>query len=233
MTKNTNTNNKILQVEEDAKKAVCSTLNKIFSCTGNKDMEKMKSNFLNDLSIIDNNKMDNISDAYDLYIIAYTYLYDCYINKNLTNDDIISIPLKNGNIKELKPIQYACRLVRQEIYKHSTQNPSSYLYINDFSQINSDGEQETSEQVTERLLRVNKYYDIDNYNDYVTINDIINNLKLTEREKAVFNLKMQGLGNTQVIERLNITKQNCTNVLFRIQEKIKALYPELLRQFKI
>ena len=36
-----------------------------------------------------------------------------------------------------------------------------------------------------------------------------------------------------VTKKLNITKQNVSNVLKRIQDKIKALYPELLRQFKI
>lgn len=232
--KTTNNNTtKILKVEEDAKKAVNATLKKIFSCTGNKDIDNMRKSFQNDLSIIANNKLDNISDSYDLYVIAYTCLYDLYINKNMDDNSIIAIPLKEGKTKELKPIQYTCRLVRQEIYKHSTQNPSSYLYINDFSQINNDGEQETSEQVYDRLLRVNKYYDIDNYNDYVTINDIMQNLKLANREKQVLNFRMQGLSIVDISKKLNVTENCVTKALLRIQNKIKALYPELLRQFKI
>lgn len=234
MTTNNTTNNNTItlkEVETTARQCTLATLKRIYSASAEQKIYQLYLGLIKDFNTLDNGKQDNISDGYDLFLVAYSYLLEQY-NNNKSFNDIITISLKNGNTKNLTVFQNACRLVRQEIYKHSDNNKSNYLYINDFSQVDEDGNIEQFSDTCDRLIRVNKYYDIDNYEDYNTTTEMLQNITTTKRDRDILHKRLQGLSITEIADIYGIKKCTVSNILIRIQNKTKEQYPKLVKLFK-
>ncbi|MBQ1998768.1 MAG: hypothetical protein II220_04710 [Spirochaetales bacterium] len=232
MTKNTNNNTITLkEVETTARQAALATLKRIYCASGEQKIYQLYLGLIQDFNTIDNNKTNNITDGYDLFLTAYSYLLEQY-NNNKSMDDIITISLKNGTTKDLTVFQNACRLVRQEIYKHSDNNKSNYLYINDFSQVDEDGNIEQFADTCDRLIRVNKYYNIDNYEDYNTTTEMLQNITLSKRDRDILNKRLQGVSVSEIADIYGVSHQAISKALARIQKATADKYPEKIRQFK-
>ena len=122
--------------------------------------------------------------------------------------------------------------MRQEIYKHSDNNKSNYLYINDFSQMDDDGNIELFSDTCDRLIRVNKYYDVDNYEDYNTTMEMLKNITLGKRDRDILNKRLQGVSVSDIANVYGISHQAVSKALTRIQKATAEKYPEKIRQFK-
>lgn len=232
MTKNTNNNTITLkEVETTARQATLATLKRIYSASAEQKIYNLYIGLIQDFNTLDNGKQDNITDGYDLFLTAYSYLLEQY-NNNKSFDDIIKISLKSGKTKDLTVFQNACRLVRQEIYKHSDNNKSNYLYINDFSQVDEDGNIEQFADTCDRLIRVNKYYDIDNYEDYNTTTEMLQNITLGKRDRDILNKRLQGVNVSDIADSYGVSHQAISKALARIQQATADKYPEKIRQFK-
>ena len=234
MTTNNTTNNNTItlkEVETTARQCTLATLKRIYSASAEQKIYQLYLGLIKDFNTLDNGKQDNITDGYDLFLTAYSYLLEQY-NDNKSFDDIITISLKNGNTKELTIFQNACRLVRQEIYKHSDNNKSNYLYINDFSQVDEDGNIEQFTDTCDRLIRVNKYYDIDNYEDYNTTTEMLQNITLTKRDRDILHKRLQGVSVSKIAEIYGINQTTVSHILIRIQKATANKYPDKIRQFK-
>lgn len=229
----TNKNNKITlqEVETTARQCTLATLKRIYSASAEAKIHQLYIGLIQDFNTIDNNKQDNISDGYDLFLIAYSYLLEQY-NSNKSFDDIITITLKSGKTKDLTIFQNACRLVRQEIYKHSDNNKSNYLYISDFSQVDEDGNTEQFTDTCDRLIRINKYYDISNYEDYNTTTEILQNITLSKRDRDILHKRLQGVSVSTIADIYGVSHQAISKALARIQKATADKYPEKIRQFK-
>lgn len=232
MTK-TNNNNTITlkEVETTARQCTLATLKRIYSASAEQKIYNLYIGLIQDFNTLDNGKQDNITDGYDLFLTAYSYLLEQY-NNNKSFDDIITISLKSGKTKDLTVFQNACRLVRQEIYKHSDNNKSNYLYINDFSQVDEDGNIEQFADTCDRLIRVNKYYDIDNYEDYNTITEMLQNITLGKRDRDILNKRLQGVSVSDIANIYGVSHQAISKALTRIQKATEDKYTEKIRQFK-
>lgn len=233
MTTNNKTNNTITlkEVETTARQCTLATLKRIYSASGEQKIYQLYIGLIQDFNTIDNGKQDNISEGYDLFLVAYSYLLEQY-NNNKSFNDIITISLKSGKTKALTVFQNACRLIRQEIYKHSDNNKSNYLYINDFSQVDDDGNIEQFTDTYDRLIRINKYYDINNYEDYNTITEMLQNITLGKRDRDILNKRLQGVSVSDIADIYGVSHQAVSKALARIQKTTADKYPEKIRQFK-
>lgn len=231
MTKSNITKITLKEVETTARQCTLATLKRIYAASGEQKIYNLYIGLIQDFNTLDNGKQDNISDGYDLFLTAYSYLLEQY-NNNKSFDDIITISLKSGKTKDLTVFQNACKLVRQEIYKHSDNNKSNYLYINDFSQVDEDGNIEQFTDTCDRLIRVNKYYDIDNYEDYNTTIEILQNITLGKRDRDILNKRLQGVSVSDISDIYGVSHQAVSKALARIQKATADKYPEKIRQFK-
>lgn len=108
----------------------------------------------------------------------------------------------------------------------------NYLYINDFSQVDEDGNIEQFADTCDRLIRVNKYYDIDNYEDYNTTTEMLQNITLGKRDRDILNKRLQGVSVSDIADIYGVSHQAISKALARIQKATADKYPEKIRQFK-
>lgn len=80
-------------------------------------------------------------------------------------------------------------------------------------------------------IKVPFKWDVDSATDLHKINDIIKALNLTENQKSILNMRMQGMNNCQIAEHKGVTNQAIQNTLKKILQKYVALYgmPENVR----
>lgn len=231
MTKSNITKTTLKEVETTARQCTLATLKRIYSASAEPKIYNLYVGLIKDFNTLDNGKQDNISEGYDLFLTAYSYLFEQYKN-NKSFNDIITISLKNGKTKDLTVFQNACRLVRQEIYRHSDNNKSNYLYIYDFSQVDENGNVEQFTDTCDRLIRVNKYYDINNYEDYDITMEMLQNITLGKRDRDILNKRLQGVSVSDIANIYGISHQAVSKTLSRIQKATADKYPEKIRQFK-
>ena len=218
-------------IDQLARQAASGTLKRVHVASGNDMIRQLRASLQADFSAIDNNKPKYIlSDAYDLYTLAYEYLYEHIAVKGLTRDTIILKILKNGKEKSRTVYQWACIEVRKEIYANKALDASGkYIYIEDMRQGT-----ETAESVLDRqYIRTGLYEDVNHYADYIGINEMLSTLDLTNYQMDIIHKRMQGMTMDAIGEKLGVSKVAIHKQLERIKGKAAGLFPEALRHYKV
>ena len=221
--------------KEKAFQASTSTLKRIYSVSADSKVLEMLNGLFADQKFIDNPAMVDytISDGYDCFLVAYSYLLE-QIEKGLLFNDEVTEVLKSGKEKTRTVFQWCCVRVREHIYKHG-QIDYKRLYVDNYQQTDKDGESETDSQVFDRLyMRVGKYYDMSSFEDVDSYNSFIKAIsgKLTDRQKTVLHYRLQGFSVSAIAEKLNVSQPAISKSLLLIQKTIKADFPEMVNGFK-
>ena len=221
--------------KEKAFQASTSTLKRIYSVSADSKVLEMLNGLFADQKFIDNPAMVDytISDGYDCFLVAYSYLLE-QIEKGLYFNDEVTEVLKSGKEKTRTVFQWCCVRVREHIYKHG-QIDYKRLYVDNYQQTDKDGESETDSQVFDRLyMRVGKYYDMSSFEDVDSYNSFIKAIsgKLTDRQKTVLHYRLQGFSVSAIAEKLNVSQPAISKSLLLIQKTIKADFPEMVNGFK-
>ena len=221
-------------IHAKAMQATISTLKRISASTDDNKVREMLNGLYADLMKIDNRAIVyNVSDGYDCFLVAYSFLWDKIAVQGKNINDIEAHTLKSGKIKERSIFQWSCVAVRQHIYKHG-QTDFKTKYIEDLRQTNEDGETETETDVLDRVtyLKVNRYYDIDNMRDYVVTDNMLSKLNLTPRQDAILHYRMQGFSVVEIADKLKVSHQAISKQLTKIQDEVSEKFPETVRGFK-
>ena len=189
-----------------------------------------------------------ISDAYDLYITAYTYLWEQIAVNGKRIDDNETRKLKGGKDKTRTVYQWACVVVRQDIYANKAiSNTGKYTYIEDMT-----GDGETADSALDRTYtRMGKYYDMggdihaDGINSSMEgvytaeaetlhgYNDMLAALNLTDRQLLILRYRMQGMSLKAIAGKLNVQPQTLNKTLDRMRDRVSTLYPDAVRAFDL
>lgn len=241
MTTTTNNNNTANQhniLDQLAHKAAAGTLKRIYTASANNNICRLQSDLQHDFSIIDNNLTGNLSDAYDLYTVAYSFLLEQY-NNGLTEQSEITTTLKNGKEKTRTVYQWACVAVRKAVYaEKSIESNGKYIYIEDLTTSNTD----TSENALDReYIRLGKYNDLGSdspygisagSSDYTAYIKLVQSLNLTHRQSTIIKMRMQGLSVTTIADKLGVSHPAISKSLLQVQGYIDELYPDMVKRFK-
>ena len=217
-----------------AMQATVSTLKRIAASTDDNKVREMLNGLYADLMKIDNKAIVyNVSDGYDCFLVAYSFLWDKIAVQGKNINDIEKHILKSGKEKERTIFQWACIAVRQYIYKHG-QTDFKKCYIEDLRQTNDDGETETETEILDRItyLKVNRYYDIENMRDYIVTDNMLSKLNLTPRQDMILHYRMQGFSVVDIADKLKVSHQAVSKQLTKIQDEVSEKFPETVRGFK-
>lgn len=221
-------------IHAKAMQATISTLKRISASTDDSKVREMLNGLYADLMKIDNKEIVyNVSDGYDCFLVAYSFLWDKIAVQGKNINDIEIHILKSGKEKERTIFQWACVAIRQYIYKHG-QTDFKTKYIEDLRQTNEDGETETTTEILDRVtyLKVNRYYDIDNMRDYIVTDNMLSKLNLTPRQDAILHYRMQGFSVVEIADKLKVSHQAISKQLTKIQNEVSQKFPETVRGFK-
>ena len=221
-------------IHAKAMQATISTLKRISASTDDSKVREMLNGLYSDLMKIDNREIVyNVSDGYDCFLVAYSFLWEKIAVQGKNINDIETHILKSGKEKERTIFQWACVAVRQYIYKHG-QTDYKTKYIEDLRQTNEDGETETTSDILDRIsyLKVNRYYDIDNMRDYIVTDNMLSKLNLTPRQDMILHYRMQGFSVVEIADKLKVSHQAISKQLTKIQNEVSEKFPETVRGFK-
>jgi predicted XRE-type DNA-binding protein len=252
--KTTSTTHEVIY--ELAVKATAGTLKRVYDASGNDTIRVLRSGLQSDIHhstnstyISDSNIADQyvISDASDLLMIAYTFLYQKIVVEGMNAQDTEVRVLKNGKEKVRTVFQWACIEVRKAIYaEKAIENSGKYAYIED---LRSDDESSVN-ALDRHYIRLKKYYDLGsevtssnpkssmdgvytaNFDDNQSTEEMVAALCLTDRQKLILHYRMQGLSVTQIAEKLKVSKPAISKTMAQIQAKVKEHFPESIRAFK-
>ena len=221
-------------IHAKAMQATISTLKRISASTDDNKVREMLSGLYADLMKIDNRAIVyNVSDGYDCFLVAYSFLWDKIAVQGKNINDIETHTLKSGKIKERSIFQWSCVAVRQHIYKHG-QTDFKTKYIEDLRQTNEDGETETTSDILDRIayIKINRYYDIENMRDFVVTDNMLSKLNLTPRQDLILHYRMQGFSVVDIADKLKVSHQAISKQLTKIQNEVSEKFPETVRGFK-
>ena len=221
-------------IHDKAMQATISTLKRISASTDDSKVREMLNGLYSDLMKIDNREIVyNVSDGYDCFLVAYSFLWDKIAVQGKSVNDIEMHILKSGKEKERTIFQWACVAVRQYIYKHG-QTDFKTCYIEDLRKTNEDGETETTSEILDRVtyLKVNRYYDIENMRDYIVTDNMLSKLNLTPRQETILHYRMQGFSIVEIADKLKVSHQAISKQLTKIQNEVSEKFPETVRGFK-
>ena len=217
-----------------AMQATVSTLKRIAASTDDNKVREMLNGLYSDLMKIDNREIVyNVSDGYDCFLVAYSFLWDKIAIQGKNINDIEAHTLKSGKIKERSIFQWSCVAVRQYIYKHG-QTDFKTCYIEDLRQTNDDGETETTSDILDRIayIKINRYYDIENMRDFVVTDNMLSKLNLTPRQDLILHYRMQGFSVVEIADKLKVSHQAISKQLTKIQNEVTEKFPNTVRGFK-
>ena len=217
-----------------AMQATISTLKRISASTDDSKVREMLNGLYADLMKIDNKEIIyNVSDGYDCFLVAYSFLWEKIAVQGKSVDDIETHILKSGKEKERTIFQWSCVAVRQYIYKHG-QTDFKTCYIEDLRKTNEDGETETTTEILDRItyLKVNRYYDVENMRDYIVTDNMLSKLNLTPRQDMILHYRMQGFSVVDIADKLKVSHQAVSKQLLKIQDEVSEKFPETVRGFK-
>lgn len=243
-------------IHDLAIRATAGTLKRIYDASGNEKIQELRNNLqkdLNHVSSSDYRQAENIfsdhvlSEAYDLYMTAYEYLFRKIIKEGKADQDTEARTQKNGTEKTRTIFQWACVEVRQAIYaEKAIENSGKYTYIEDMK---LDGE--TAENALERhYIRMGKYYDMGGtiHNDGLTgmagvytadnstyegYQGILEEIDLSDRQKLIIHYRMQGVSVSAIGEKLGVSQQAISKSLQQVQKKIGDIFPDMIRAFNL
>jgi len=229
-------------IEQKAMQATISTLKRIVWTTDDRKVNDMLMGLYRDQKAINNpalavtmdsRKAHTITDGYDCYLVAYSYLWEKIAVEGHSLTDRIDYKLKNGETKSRDLFQWACVEVRKYIYQHRQKHDLKSCYIEDLRQRDKDGNRETAEETADRLyIKVNQYYDIETEIDYFMHWAIVDSLDLTQRQKMILHYRSKGMSVSQIAEILKVHQTTISKHLQAIQEKITKARPESVAHFK-
>ena len=134
-----------------------------------------------------------------------------YAGKSLEDTTTDGQTDKDGN--PITILRGAFRNIRKIIYGHE-QRQYKQLYLTDYE--NNHGE-----------IAVPFLWDMPTYTDYITANEIITALELTENQKYILNKRLQGCDLAEIARLKNVSYQSIQNALAKIGKKYIALYGEI------
>lgn len=118
---------------------------------------------------------------------------------------------------ETSILREMCHAVRYAITKERTPIDSKYTYIS----IDESPESPI-------FLRMPALMDIDNISDTEKVTEILANIQLSPTEKQIVTLKLKGLSNNDIAERLKIKAPTVYKHFQRIREKFHRVYIEYI-----
>lgn len=212
-------------------------LKKVHSSTADDMIEKLLNGIREDQRKIDNLELSDyvISDGYDVYHEAYTYLLE--MNKKgywqLFNGEDVTITMSKGKEKQVTLAQGVGYYVRNYIYKWG-QSDYKKTYVEDYSKEEDDGSELNCYDVLSGLVEITRLYDISNfeeYEEYSTTYKVISE-NCTARQKLIFHYRMQGFSISEIANKLGVKPSTVSEHLQKMQEVIKKHFPEKVRAFK-
>lgn len=223
-------------LNEKAMQATVSTLKRIYSSSCDSKVLDMLNGLYVDQKSMGNRALSSytVSDGYDCFIVAYSYLWEQIVSNGMCFDDTITVTLKGGKEKERTVFQWACVKVREHIYKHGQVNYKR-VYVDNYKQVDVWGEEESDGQVFDRLyLQVGKYYDMSSFEDVDNYNYMYGVIseRMTDRQKTVTHYRMQGFSISDIADKLNVSHQAVSKTLKQVQNIVKELFPESVNGFK-
>lgn len=229
---NTTTTATLDPIDQLARTATAGTLKRIHDASANDNIRKLRQSLQADFISLDNKIPSYIvSDAYDLYVLAYSYLYEKIVIDGLNSQTPITVTLKSGKEKTRTVYQWACTLVRKEIYANkSIENTGKYTYIEDLTTSTTDT---AAEALDRAYIRMGKYDGIQTNADYERYEEMLVSLDLTTRQRQLVIMRMQGLSLNAIAERLNVTPQTLNTQLSRIRQRAIELFPDAVRFFNL
>lgn len=154
-----------------------------------------------------NHEYDDGNGGADIIQDVACYLWQ-YNGKSVDDNTDDGRTDKDGN--PITILRGAFRCVGASI-KRNRQRQYKQTYITDYE--NERGE-----------IVVPWEWDVDNYEDFKRIDDIIDSLELTANQYQVLNLKMRGLSNVQAAAAKGCGESNIRKVLDQIRAKYVAIY---------
>ena len=222
-------------VDTLARMAAAGTLKKIYTASAHEQILQYIRDLQADFILADNmvniEKINqNFSDAYDIYLIAYEFLHEKIGVLKLNPNSTITKTQKNGTEKIRTVYQWACVEVRRYIYNNKgIEANGKYIYIEDLKNSPDDS---ADSALDREYIRIGKYHDIHNYHEYTTTADILDTLELSAQHQKLINLRLQGKSTTEIAEKFGVSQQAISKQLAKIQDKIKDIFPDMIRGFK-
>lgn len=173
--------------------------------SGNEMMRKLYHSAVN-FAMSDHTDDDGNGGA-DIIHDTVLYLWQ-YNGKSL--DDATSDGQMDKDGNAISILRGAFRNIGATI-KRNRQREYKQLYLEDYE--NENGQ-----------IAVPLEWDIDNYADFVRIDETIDSLELTANQYQVLNLKMRGKSNVQTATAKGCSEKNIRKVLEQIRNKYIALY---------
>ena len=148
---------------------------------------------------------DNVTDGYDIAQNAVLFLLS-YRGQKLTDNANNGETDKDGN-----PITIlrACFRVVGRYIDGERQKEYKRAYLED-----ADGV----------LYEIPFKWDLPTIADYKAVSRVIEKLKLSQMEKRIFSMRMQGKSRDEIASALNIARGNVNTYLQRIAKKAQAVY---------
>ena len=150
---------------------------------------------------------DDGNGGADIIQSVALYLWG-YAGKSLDDETDDGQTDKNGN--RISILRGAFRAIGAKI-KGKRQRQYRNTYLTDYEKENGE-------------ICVPFEWDIDNYSDFVRIDEMIENLQLTNNQKQVLALRMRGLSLDKCGTAKGCSKQNIDKVLKQIREKYISVY---------
>ena len=212
-------------------------LKKVHSSTADDMIEKLLNGIREDERSIYNLALSDyiISDGYDIYQEAYSYLLA--MNNagywQLFKDEDITITMMKGKQKKVTLAQGVGYHTRNYIYKWG-QSDFKKTYIEDYSQDDGEGNELNCYDTISNMVEVTRLYDISNYEEleeYKSIDEVVKK-HCTERQKLIYHYRKQGYSVGEISKKLGVSSQAISKHLGKIQEIVTEHFPEKVRAFK-
>lgn len=179
-------------------------LNTIFGASGNDMIKRLFNGLIVDRKTRLNDYKQPLSDGYDIAQAATAFLC-AYIGKPIDAPANDGTTDKNGNPATI--LRACFRKCRAYIYGQAQKHYKN-IYIDN---------PETGE-----ILQVPDFWDIPTYNDFTAVNNAINAMNLTARQKSILAYRMRGKSIHAIAKILCVHKSTIQEHLQAIGKKFNA-----------
>lgn len=221
-------------LETLALKATFTTLKTAHMKTSSIDIERLQTSLKVDLAMLNAGNINYVlSPAYDLYHTAYCYLYESIVIDGYNENSVIGFKKdKNKNDDLEKPITVfvqACREVRNYINKQKNQFSNiTNTYIQDLKT------NESGEIIEGDFLKVTKYYDITNLQEFTEFSELYEDIKArlkNDRTLSILHMRLKGMSVNDIAKKLQVSHQAISKHLIKIQDIVKEIKPTKVKRF--
>lgn len=217
-------------IDNLARRATAGTLKRIYTASGNDMIRKLQADLQRDFSTIDNGKAETLSDAYDLYLTAYSFLWDQIMVKANDEQTEISRTLRNGETKTRTVFQWACVEIRRAVYANkAVDGGGKYVYLEDLT---ASDDETASDALDREYVRMGKYNGIQTWEDFTNHSDLLEQLDLKYRESIIVTARMQGYSVSAIAEKLGVSQQAISKTLAKLQTRVIETMPDAVRGYR-